>query len=118
MRIPAAVLLSAMACSAQAQTVMDGSDRGLPETEREIVVRSVAEESTDPYAVQIRRLRRLPGPPEVSWCGEVNVKGPAGGYLGFRPFFAIPATAGTFSSYSKDGGRNAYFDSIIERHCR
>ncbi len=84
----------------------------------EIVVRSIAEESADPYSVQIRRLRRLPGPPEASWCGEVNVKGLAGGYLGFRPFFVIPATAGTFSSYSKDGGRNAVFDSMIEKHCR
>lgn len=118
MRIPAVILLCALTCPAYAQTVMDGSDQGLPGKEREIVIRSIAEESADPYAVQLRRLRRLPGPPDVSWCGEVNVKGLAGGYLGFRPFFVIPATAGTFSSYSKDGGRNGVYDSIIEKHCR
>ncbi len=34
MRIPAAILLCALTCPAHAQTVMDGSDQGLPAKER------------------------------------------------------------------------------------
>lgn len=60
--------------------------RDLDERERAMITDSVTSGLKEPYSAQIRFLDYNE---TTIFCGTVNAKNSYGGYVGFRPFFAI-----------------------------
>src|SRR5262245_10497421 len=83
------IVFVALCGPAAAQTIVDGSGADLPEPLRKHAIKSLQDVLKDPYSAQIRRLKQGNKPDTV--CGEVNAKNLAGGYVGFRAFFADTA---------------------------
>src|SRR5919205_1033633 len=101
---------------ARAQTVIDGSDRGLPRRELAVILRGLNAESSEPSGVRIRALRRRDGDPVV-WCGEISVRTALGESTAFEPFSAVPGQEIVFSPFDYAGGPFEGFASIIRAHC-
>ncbi|MCR5855951.1 hypothetical protein [Mesorhizobium sp. J428] len=110
---------------AQAQTIIDDSNRTFPRPTFEIVVRAFNVGTYDPVALQFRNLRR----DGDIVCGEVNGKSLFGAYTGFRPFgtdlnftalaltpFRENRDTGSFSFAKKEAGPNLL--STIAEVCR
>jgi hypothetical protein len=83
MRWLAYILLVTIASSAPAQTVVDGSDKGISAEEIKNLLRIVGGSLRDPASAQIDRLKKLS---EGNICGRANAKTTRGGYAGFRAF--------------------------------
>lgn len=84
MRMIAAFLL--LASTANAQQVMDGSDKAFKEPLAATVVGLLVGKTLDPYSAQIIRLRPSRDAASGDVCGLVNLKNQYGGYGGFQPF--------------------------------
>ncbi|WP_407122721.1 hypothetical protein [Bradyrhizobium sp. STM 3561] len=84
----ALALLGAVNCQAQsvqAQSVMDGSDKGLSSNDRAGLMKILRANLADPFGSQ---LMELTSPAAGTVCGSYNAKNTAGGFVGFRPFLA------------------------------
>lgn len=92
-KISAGILLLALTTSADAQQVMDGSEKNIPAAIWMDAKQAVTENLSDPYSTQFDRLRPTSSD-ATTICGRFNAKNQAGGYVGFRPF--------SFSGTSRD----------------
>jgi hypothetical protein len=101
--LSALVLVSVIATSTSAQTVIDDSAARFPPDDVKAVLRLVGAQLRDPVSAQIRGLKQSgPG----YYCGYVNAKTMLGGYAGFRAFvvglepihvgFSAPGNEGQF----------------------
>jgi len=71
--------------------VIDGSDKGMTPAQKQVVFEAVGEHLRDPLSAQYRKLRAGKEGNNAVWCGEVNAKSTAGGYVGFTSFIVAPA---------------------------
>ncbi len=85
-RLSVFVLFLALCSSADAQQVMDQSDRGFDQAELKSIADALVDQTTDPYSAQIIRLHNSTGSDKII-CGYVNLRNQYGGYIGFAPFF-------------------------------
>ena len=119
--LSALVLVSVIATSTSAQTVIDDSAARFPPDDVKAVLRLVGAQLRDPVSAQIRGLKQSgPG----YYCGYVNAKTTFGGYAGFRAFvvglepihvgFSAPGNEGQFE-------RSAFIVSVQDpgpgKHC-
>ena len=83
-RILFAIFVVSLCDIAAAQTVMDGSDKAIPEAEMTTLTKALRSALVDPFSAQLIELRRA----SAGICGKINSKNRVGGYDGFRPFAA------------------------------
>jgi hypothetical protein len=83
------VLLFGLAAnSAIAQTIEDGSDKGLDPQKIKALIAKVPYDFFDPSSAKFRNLRKAATQyPDRTICGQVNAKNRLGAYVGFKPFF-------------------------------
>ena len=88
MRTLTAALALIIGSSVGAQTVIDQSAEGIPQSALLSATAALAKELADPRSLQLRNLRYAP--PLRTVCGEFNARGTGGGYEPFRQFVTTP----------------------------
>lgn len=79
----------AIATGAHAQTVVDGSENGIPAENMKSAIAEITKELSDPMSAQMRGVIYIhpsENRPDVV-CGFINAKNKFGGYVGFKPFY-------------------------------
>ncbi len=77
------ILLTAV--SANAQQIMDGSEKNIDEKMKGAIFAAFISAAADPFSAQIIGLKPAKSRPELI-CGMVNLKNSYGSYTGFQPF--------------------------------
>ena len=75
----------AVAGSASAQQIMDGSGKNISEEVKSKLFTALTSVVADPFSAQIVGLKKAKNRPELI-CGIVNLKNSYGAYTGFRGF--------------------------------
>jgi hypothetical protein len=111
-RIVAAFAL--LSFPAQAQTVMDGSDRQFRAIEIEQLRDILGRGQKNPYVVQIHKLI---APHRHAFCGEVNFPDGRGDYQGFTDFYINLLTRETVIPVNGTSSEKAPFRYALLKRC-
>lgn len=83
----AALLIASAIPHAEAQTVIDGSEKNVDNKIFAEMKKVALLQFVDPVSVQFAGLNNIQKTKKPGACGYVNARNRAGGYNGFRPFF-------------------------------